>query len=476
MATGKVVGQIEVTEGNIKIVGVDGAVREPGFEGFLYENEQVISNDPEALFQIKFLALPEASAYDGVFRILADGSVIHGRDAMDSIASDENLVDILETAAVEDLETAAGEEGAEGGSAFTETDIIADSSVLGFSRGANGELGYGIVDFGTALDFDDTLIAPPAITSPNVIIYDENSTIPVTQVTAESQVDVSFSISGLDSDLFNIDSATGVVTFKESPDFENPKDVGGDNEYNIYVTATDRVGNFTTQLLSVSINNVNEAVTANDDTVNTVEDAVLSSTIDLDANDYDIDGDDLSVIPGTFATTAGGEIVIAADGSYTYTPPTNYNGTDSVGYTVTDGEFSDSGILTINVTPVNDAPTIDVTSVNNFTEDAPTNAVGSVVATYSTDDEEGSTVSVTLSDETNYVLGTGDDAGKVLLTQAGLDLVNAGTELPLFTLTPHDGTDYGTAATVDPTVTSLNDLPTIDVTSVNNFTEDAPTN
>lgn len=138
MATGKVVGQIQVTEGNIKIVGIDGIVREPGFEGFVYENEQVISNDPNALFQIKFLALPEASAYDGIFRILADGSVIHGRDAMDSIASDENLVDILETA--------AGEEGAEGSSGFTETDIVADSSVLGFSRGANSEFGYGIVD------------------------------------------------------------------------------------------------------------------------------------------------------------------------------------------------------------------------------------------------------------------------------------------------------------------------------------------
>jgi len=71
MTTGKIVGQIEVSEGNIKILGVDGVVREPGFEGYLYENEQVISEDPTALFQIKFLALPEASAYTGVFRILA---------------------------------------------------------------------------------------------------------------------------------------------------------------------------------------------------------------------------------------------------------------------------------------------------------------------------------------------------------------------------------------------------------------------
>lgn len=164
MATGKVVGQIQVTKGTIKVVGVDGVVREPSYNGYMYENEQIVSNDPNALFQIKFLALPEASAYDGVFRILADGSVIHGRDAMDSAVSDENLVKVLETASVEgtktagedvgDLETAAGEEGAEGSSSFTETDIVAESSVLGFARGPNSALGYGVVDFGSRVNYD----------------------------------------------------------------------------------------------------------------------------------------------------------------------------------------------------------------------------------------------------------------------------------------------------------------------------------
>lgn len=366
MATGKVVGQIQVTQGNIKVIGVDGAVREPGYEGYVYENEQVISNDPNALFQIKFLALPESSAYDGIFRILADGSVIHGRDAMDSMMSDENLVKVLETASVGDvktagedigdLETAAGEEGAEGSSSFTETDIVAESSVLGFSRGTNGALGFGITDFGSVPNYDAGQIAPPAITSPNVVVYDENDTIPVIQITATAEGSVTYSIGGLDSGFFDIDSATGLVTFKESPDFENPRDSGGDNEYNTYVTVTDSYGNYTTQLLSVSINNLNEAVTAFDDTVDAVEDTILSSTIDLDANDYDVDGDALSVVGGTYTTAQGGEIVIASDGSYTYTPALNFNGTDTVNYTVTDGEFTDVGMLTINVAAVDDAP------------------------------------------------------------------------------------------------------------------------
>ena len=82
----------------------------------------------------------------------------------------------------------------------------------------------------------------------------------------------------------------------------------------------------------------------------------MTSTIDLDTNDTDLDGDALVVVAGTFATSQGGSIVIAADGSYSYTPAANFNGTDSVDYTVTDGSLTDIGTLTINVTAVNDAP------------------------------------------------------------------------------------------------------------------------
>lgn len=444
MATGKVVGQIQVTQGNIKVVGVDGTVREPGYEGYMYENEQVVSNDPNALFQIKFLALPEASAYDGIFRILADGSVIHGRDAMDSMMSDENLVKVLETAAadegVEDLETAAGEEGAEGSSSFTETDIVAESSVLGFSRGANGELGYGIVDFGSLLNYDAAQITPPAITSPNVVIYDENGTEPVIQVSATASSDITYSIGGLDSGFFDIDSVTGLVTFKESPDFENPRDSGGDNEYNTYVTATDSYGNYTTQLLSVSINNLNEAVTAFDDTVDAVEDTILSSTIDLDANDTDLDGDALSVTAGTYTTAQGGTIVIAADGSYTYTPPTNFNGTDSVNYTVTDGEFSDVGTLTINVAPANDAPVAVDDAVNAVEDTVLNSAIDLDANDYDIDGDALSVIAGTFATANGGQLVLASD-GTYTYTPAanfnGIDSVD-------YTVTDGELTDVGT--------------------------------
>jgi hypothetical protein len=48
--------------------------------------------------------------------------------------------------------------------------------------------------------------------------------------------------------------------------------------------------------------------------------------------------------------------VLNADGSFTYTPNADFNGADSFTYTVSDGDLSDSGTVTITVLPVNDPP------------------------------------------------------------------------------------------------------------------------
>ena len=122
--------------------------------------------------------------------------------------------------------------------------------------------------------------------------------------------------------------------------------VGNDPSGNFY-TATDDEG-------------YDRAPVAVDDAIIVVEDTVYKSTIDLDANDTDLDGDSLSVQAGTFTTQAGGTIVIASDGSYTYTPPLNYNGADSVDYTVSDGKGTDVGTLNINILAVADAPILSV--------------------------------------------------------------------------------------------------------------------
>ena len=120
-----------------------------------------------------------------------------------------------------------------------------------------------------------------------------------------------------------------------------------------------------------------------DDNITAVEDTVFNSVLELDANDTDVDGDALSVVAGTFSTMQGGVIVIAANGSYSYTAPEHYSGTDSVDYTVTDGNLTDVGTLNILVTAVADAPIIN--SQNQINVINPTLATTTLVGNGTTD-------------------------------------------------------------------------------------------
>ena len=62
------------------------------------------------------------------------------------------------------------------------------------------------------------------------------------------------------------------------------------------------------------------------------------------------------------------------------------------------------------------------------------------------------------------------------LNTAGVTLVNAGTDLPTFTLTPNDAGGSGSALTINPTVSDQNDAPVLAISgSVSSFTEDGST-
>jgi hypothetical protein len=81
----------------------------------------------------------------------------------------------------------------------------------------------------------------------------------------------------------------------------------------------------------------------------------------LMANDFDDNIGGLTITAGTFATTGGGTIVIAADGSFTYSPPAGLTGgmTDSYTYTLNDGNGVGGGV------PATDMATVTFT-LNNL--------------------------------------------------------------------------------------------------------------
>ena len=102
----------------------------------------------------------------------------------------------------------------------------------------------------------------------------------------------------------------------------------------------------------------NTAPTAEPDSYSTNEDTVLSANVL--ANDSDPDsGDTLTAVLVNGPTN--GKLDLNADGTFTYTPNADFNGTDSFTYKASDGS-ADSNVatVTITVTPVNDAPKIEV--------------------------------------------------------------------------------------------------------------------
>ena len=101
----------------------------------------------------------------------------------------------------------------------------------------------------------------PTITSAATKSFAENGTGTVYTATAtdpDAGTTLTYSISGADAALFDINATTGVVTFKSAPNYEAPADAGGNNVYNITVGASDGT-NTTTKAVAITVTNVNEA-------------------------------------------------------------------------------------------------------------------------------------------------------------------------------------------------------------------------
>ena len=139
--------------------------------------------------------------------------------------------------------------------------------------------------------------------------------------------------------------------------------------------------------VTITVNPVNDAPVAADDVATTDEDTTLTvAAPGVLANDtrhrgFAVDGD-----PGLAADQLLG-VHVQADGSYSYTPAANFNGTDSFTYTVSDGT-ADSNVATVAITvnSVNDAPVAsdDAESTN---EDTPLHVAAPGVLGNDTDTE-----------------------------------------------------------------------------------------
>lgn len=165
----------------------------------------------------------------------------------------------------------------------------------------------------------------PVITSNSSAVsaavhVNENGTAVTTIQASDIDSTPTYAVSGTDAGLFDISAATGVLSFRVGPDFEAPRDAGGDNVYNITVLATD--GALTdTQSLTITVHNVAGNTIFGTAGNNTVDASHAINSLAATSEEDTIDGkkgkDKLSGLAGndTLVGGAGKDTLIGGAGN-----------------------------------------------------------------------------------------------------------------------------------------------------------------
>jgi len=267
-------------------------------------------------------------------------------------------------------------------------------------------------------------------------------------------------------------NANGTLTFNPSLNFN------GSPTFNY--TISDGHGGTASATVNGTVNPVNDPPAAVNDTFTTNEDTPV--TFAVLGNDTDVDGDPLAVTQingaaiaaGGSVAVAGGSVTLNANGTLTFNPSLNFNGAPSFTYTISDGHGGTAS-ATVNgtVNPVNDPP---VAVNDTFTTNEDTPVTFGVLGNDT--DVDGDTLAIT------QINGTAIAAGGSVAVTGGTVTLNANGTLtyapalnfngaPSFTYTISDGHGGTANATVNGTVTAVNDPP---VAANDTFTtnEDTP--
>ncbi|HCH1528731.1 TPA: tandem-95 repeat protein, partial [Vibrio parahaemolyticus] len=260
-------------------------------------------------------------------------------------------------------------------------------------------------------------------------------TIDLNEVFKDSDSALNFSVSGNNS--IQISIVNGVATITPTADW-NGKET-------ITFTATDPSGESISQTVNFTVAPVADIVA---DKATVVEDT--PTIIKVLGNDT-FEGDGKVVSLDTNNGPANGTVSVNPDGSVTYTPNDNYYGADSFTYIVTSGGVSESTTVSVDVTPVNDAPVAkDDTAITD--EDTPV----TIDVLPNDTDIDGDKLSIQSASvpETQGKVEIVD--GKLVFTPA--ENFHGDAEIT-YTITDGALTDQ---ATVNVTVNAVNDTPVVE--------------
>ena len=129
------------------------------------------------------------------------------------------------------------------------------------------------------------------------------------------------------------------------------------SSHDLNIRVTDSGGDSHTETFTIDVTDVNERPTVTGESFSISEDGNVSGN--LLVNDSDVDGDTLVV--DSYTQPANGSVTVDVNGDFVYQPDTNFSGSDSFTYTVSDGNGElVTETVSIDVAAVADQANLDV--------------------------------------------------------------------------------------------------------------------
>jgi VCBS repeat-containing protein len=208
-----------------------------------------------------------------------------------------------------------------------------------------------------------------------------------------------------------------------------------------------------TKNVAITVNSVNDAPVAVPDSYSTSEDTSLTvAAPGVLGNDSDVDSPTITAV--LVSNASNGNVTLNPDGSFTYIPNPNFNGTDSFTYKANDGTADSNTVtVTITVTAVNDAP-VAVADAYSTNEDTPLNVPPPGVLGNDTDVDSPTITAILVSGPSNASSFTLNANGSFsYVPNANFNGSDS------FTYKANDGSLDSNTVTVSITVNAVNDAP-----------------